>query len=256
MVHDAAVEQSIVLGAWSKEPHMIHFETGEVTRAERERFEQMLHEAFQPAVQQLTQSIMTTFQAQDLMQGAMLRLNEVIAPLANGLTELVNNSLARQMSELTEATRNGLAAALQPMLQVQAGLTKQISEQNRSILNLAVELSRLAAEASRRPDETNPRYHVLNALSNEQYWVYQAARRQTGYFTPESLSETEGLPYETIHTTLPLLETLGLIIRISVLVSPDANEVYFVEAFKKPGESADSQVADLAFLNNLANQAT
>lgn len=257
LLHDAEVEQSITLGERTKEPRPIHFETGEVTRAEWERFEQVMRASFYPAVQQLSQSVMPNLKIQDLAQGPLLQMSQAIAPLAESMSEMVNNSLARQVSELGEAPRSALAAAFQPLIQMQAQIAEQIkiSELSKVLLNFAVQLSRLAAEETRQLDDNHPRYHALAGLSDEQYWVYLAARRQQGYFTPESLSEAEGLPYDAIRTNLPLLETLGLITRVTVVVTPSKEDIYFVDAFRKPGEASETQTSDLTYLKTSANQA-
>lgn len=232
MLHEAAVERDIAIGERPKEPRLIDFKTGMVTQQEREEFNKMLQNTFQPAIQQMLESVKPVIQLEDLTRGYMLDLSNLVTPLLAQNLEIVNASILRNLEDFEESTRESLASSVSSLTNVQKQFEQQLTSIQNDVLRVAETVARAAAEMVRRPDESHPRYHILNALSDEQYWVYISLRQEDGYFTVESICEAHDFSPEIVRRCLSLFDNLGLIERVSIPFSPTSEYTFYVDTYR------------------------
>jgi type I restriction enzyme S subunit len=97
-------------------------------------------------------------------------------------------------------------------------------------------------------DETHPRYPVLRELSPAQQKICQATLQTKGYFAAENLLPEDDWPVDHVRRTLALLETLGLIARVSLPATPTGEALFYVAVHRQPCPDDDGQADDLAAL--------
>lgn len=237
-----------------------------------------------PAVDQLLAHAQPTSELiTSLAQGAFGKLTEQMRTAAQIDTSVMDNIVSHGVLELARETQASLADKLQPILEARQAwetavepmrrIGTSIIENMQPIINaqqllsqfaeplreqfevfrgfsvgLAEMLARAAEFAMRRPGSDHPRHHFFAEISDEQYRLYLLVSDETGYFTPESISERYTVPLESARAGLQLLAAAGFIISVSLPVSSTDAGTSYVAAFRVADDKDDVRLSDLAAL--------
>ena len=129
------------------------------------------------------------------------------------IDDLVGSLFSRAFTgELTASWRE---AHLEELWQAAEERDRLLAEQGRAVVPSSVKPE--VVEVAAGPDVTHPRYALLRELSPAQYAVYEAVRKETGYFTAETLATNRNLDAEMVRETLPVLEAVSLIARVNLI---------------------------------------
>jgi len=243
-MQEEAAQRDIALGLRPRKSD-IEFTAELDTQAGREAFDHQVQEALRPTAEQLL-GVAPEARLDDIVEiEPLLDLNRLVSPVLSTYRNTVNASLLRGIEQLSRATQESLANSVRSM---QALAQRALEAHQRQIVELAGQLAQMAALVTRRPDEDHPRFHSLRTLSDEQYWVYLATLRSDGYFTAENLLDEDELPVENVRRTLALLETSGLVARVTVPAAPTGTAWFYVPAYRALTPDDDSRDDDLAVL--------
>jgi type I restriction enzyme S subunit len=245
LLQEEVTQRDIALGLRSRKVE-VEFITELDTQAGREAFDYRVQETLRPAVEQLVKAVPTIRLGDIVKIEPLVDLSQLVTPVLSTYRSTVETSFLRSIEGLSDVTQELLASSFRS---IQTATQEVLDAHQRQIMELAGQLAQIAALITRRPDEDHPCYHSLRALSEEQYWVYLAALRSDGYFIAENLLDKDDLPVEKVRRTLALLETLGLVARVTVPAtsSTDAG-LFYVPTYRALSPDDDSRNDDLAAL--------
>lgn len=235
----------------------------------------------------LGQRLVDTQLIDSLTQGPFGRLSQQMQQIVRFDQSIVDASISRGVLELAHDTQQALAANLQPILDAKQfllanaqpiidfqqaianyaqpifnaqQLVSQFIDPIRSSfdsfrgfsLGLAEMLARAAELAEQRPDSDHPRHQFLVEISDEQYQLVRIVEEEGGYFTAESISEQYSISLNVVRGGLDLLTTAGLVIPVSLAVSPTGSSTQYVKAYRAPDVKDEVRLSDLALLEGSA----
>jgi hypothetical protein len=216
------------------------------TPAGRAAFEQGVQEGLRSTAESLVEVVTPQVRLGDVLEiKPLVDLNKLIAPVLDAYRATVNTSLLRSVELLTKETQKALAEGVSAILQPLAQSALEVHQQQ--MVELAQTITQMAALITRRPGEEHPRYHTLQALSDEQYWVYLKALQSDGYFTAENLLEEDDLSIEYVRRTLSLLDALGLLVCAQVPPDVSGQSWFYIRAYHTTAsvDDRDDTLAEL-----------